>query len=535
MMVLAVIPVCEGSESLPNKNLRVINGKPMIYYAINNALKSKYITDTIVTTNSDEIITIAKQMGAMVKKRASNLSSPQVSVDEVVYDVRDVIDFSKYDYVVTMQPISPLLKVETLDSALKRCIENDLDTMISVTNSAQFYWKKESDEHYAPLIQKRMNKHQLPPFYKEAGAFFIAKSSCVKADSRIGQKLELYELDSDESLDVFTFGDLKQADNILSRKSVSFYVNGNNKRGLGHIYRVLQIADEFFTKPIIYYDVSQTQLKFFGQTKHQIIGVDGVDGLINSLKQNGCDILINDILSTDEEYMNKLKKALPELKIVNFEDEGSGAKYADIVFNALYDESMDTNVRSGSDYYVVPKLFLLCDPIEIKEKVETVLITFGGADPMNYTDAVLEIINNEKYKEINFVFIIGRAKKNFAELLQKSRDNIKILYDITNMPEVMIKCDIAFSARGRTGYELAVLGIPTISIAQNEREERHNFMSEKNGYIYIGYNPDRSIIEQTIDKLIFSTKNERKCMQQKMLSRDLRSGRKHIMNIIDNL
>lgn len=535
MKILAVIPVCEGSQTLPNKNLRVINGKPMIYYAINNARKSEYVTDIIVTTNSDEIITIAKQMGTMVKKRSSDLSSPRVSLDEVVFDVKDAVDFSQYDYIITMQPISPILRAATLDNAIRRCITQNYDTMISVADRAQYYWSKGTDGEYFPLISQRMNKHQLPPFYMETGAFLITRPSCIKPDTRIGKKCGLYELDSDEALDVFTFGDLKQADNILSRRSVAFYVNGNNVRGLGHIYRVLQLADEFFTKPDIYFDSTQTKAEFFGQTTYDVTPVDGVSGLINALKEKGCDILINDILSTDAEYMIKLKNALPRMKIVNFEDEGSGAEYADIVFNALYDESSSANVRAGADYYIVPKLFLLCDPIKIHEQVKNVLITFGGADPMNYTDIVLDIAKKEKYKDIHFTFVIGKAKKNFESLLSSNGGNIEMLYDISNMPEVMSRCDIALSARGRTGYELAVLGVPTISLAQNDREERHNFMSDKNGYLYIGYDPDKKTIEQAMDKLIFSDKSEREAMQKKMLSHDLRSGRKHIMNIIDNL
>ena len=60
-------------------------------------------------------------------------------------------------------------------------------------------------------------------------------------------------------------------------------------------------------------------------------------------------------------------------------------------------------------------------------------------------------------------------------------------------------------------------------------------MSDKNGYLYIGYDPGEAVIEQTLDKLAFSDKETRAEMQRKLLSHDLRSGRKHIMNIIDNL
>lgn len=535
MRILSIIPVCEGSQVLPNKNLRVISGKPMIYYAINNAKKSSYITDILVTTNSEEIITIARQLGVKVKRRDDYLSSIEISLEEVVYDVKSTFDFSEYDYVVTMQPISPLLKHTTLDSAIEYCISGDYDTVISVTNRAQYYWNMKGCGIPEPMIQQRMNKHQLPPFYAETGAFLITRSSCICKDTRIGEKCGLYEISGDEALDVFTFGDLKQADSILSRKTIAFYVNGNNNRGLGHIYRVLQLADEFFAKPDIYFDKNKTKREFFGCTMHNIIAVDGTAGLISAIKEKQYDVLINDILSTSAEYMKTLKTNFPEMRIVNFEDEGNGAEYADIVFNALYDESYAKNVKVGSYYYIAPKLFLMCDPIQIKEKVEKVLVTFGGADPMNYTDVVLEVAQKQKYNDIHFIFVLGKAKKGYEKLLSIHRDNFELLHNIDNMPEVMSKCDMAFSSRGRTGYELAILGIPTISIAQNEREERHNFMSEKNGYCYIGYNPEKELIEEALDKLVFSPQDERKLYQKKMLANNLRCGRKNIMNIIDNL
>lgn len=76
MKILAVIPACEGSKVFPNKNIRIVNGKPLIYYVINNAKNSKYIDDVIVTTNSSEIIGIAKQMGVMTKLRDDRLCNP---------------------------------------------------------------------------------------------------------------------------------------------------------------------------------------------------------------------------------------------------------------------------------------------------------------------------------------------------------------------------------------------------------------------------------------------------------------------------
>lgn len=535
MKILAIIPACEGSKNLPNKNLRIINGKPMIYYAIQNAKSSRYITDVLVTTNSKEILLIASQMGVIAKEREEALCSPTVSLDEVVYAVGKDIDLKKYSYVITMQSISPTLKVSTLDNAIKLCISNQYDTLISVTNRSNFYWRKEKDQISA-MQPVRMNKHSLPPFYMETGAFLMTKPQFITKNSRIGNRCELYELKEQEAIDVFSFGDLRQAENILSQKSVAFYVNGNNQRGMGHIYRVFQLADEFFSKPDIYYDINQTAREMFGETTHNLIPVDGVKDLYQKVAENKYDIFINDILSTTSEYMQELRTCNPYGKIINFEDEGPGAYLADLVFNALYEEKIAKNVKVGADYFIASKLFLLYEPIKIKEKVSNVLITFGGADPQNYTDRILKIIKNGNFSDITFWVVIGRAKKNYEELLYSNySDNIKLLYNINNMPEIMSKCDIAVTSRGRTGFELALLGIPAISIAQNERETKHDFMNESNGFIYLGKDPSNEMIELSMERLVSMNLSGRIEMQTKMLKRNLRNGRKHIMNLIDNL
>ena len=77
------------------------------------------------------------------------------------------------------------------------------------------------------------------------------------------------------------------------------------------------------------------------------------------------------------------------------------------------------------------------------------------------------------------------------------------MYDINNMPDVMSKCDVAISSRGRTGYELAILGIPTMVMAQNEQEVMHKFISKKNGFDYIGLHPTKQMICRHLDHILF--------------------------------
>ena len=532
--IVAVIPARANSKRIPNKNIRLLNNHPLVYYAIKNAINSKYITDVIVTTDSKEVETIAKQLGVKCLQRSPELCMDDTTLDAVVYDAIQDVDC---DYVITMQPTSPLLKLESLNSAIEFCISNQLDTVISVINYPRLGWKKENNQ-ITPGYKERLNFQYLPPYYQETGAFLISRRKVITNTNRIGKKIDLFEVSKEEAINIDTFQDLALANIILQKKTVGIYVNGNNKRGMGHIYRSLELADEFYSKPDIYFDRNQTDISVFGQTTHKLIPVDGLNELLDLIKEKNYDIFISDILSTSIDYMIALRRCIPNAKLVNFEDDGEGIYQADLVFNALYQKYDLPYVKSGEKYYIASKLFMFYQPIKICSTVRNVFISFGGADPQNYTDRLLEIITREekKYNDYYFYVVLGRAKLNVEKLMEYNKyPNIEVLYDIKNMPEIMSKCDIGVTSRGRTGYELAILGIPTIAMAQNKREEKHGFVSHENGFNYLGLNPSDLVIETNLNLYLNMTKEERQNQQDILLSKDLRNGRQRVMNLINSL
>lgn len=143
MRILAVIPARAGSKGIPNKNIRYVNGHPMIYYAVKNAIQSKYITDIVVSTDSHEVRIIAEQMGVQCRWRRPELCEDSVALDAVIYDAATSDDVP-YDYIVTMQPTSPTLLTATLDAAIKYTIEQNLDTVISAINKPHLSWREEN-------------------------------------------------------------------------------------------------------------------------------------------------------------------------------------------------------------------------------------------------------------------------------------------------------------------------------------------------------------------------------------------------------
>lgn len=223
-------------------------------------------------------------------------------------------------------------------------------------------------------------------------------------------------------------------------------------------------------------------------------------------------------------------------KLINFEDDGEGILKADLVFNALYRDGDLPQVKAGEKYYISGKTFMFYKPIQIKENVKRVFISFGGADPQNYSDRILKIVSGEEYRGYQFAVVLGRAKYNIDTLMEYNKyENIKVFYDVDNMPEIMSSCDIGITSRGRTGYELAILGIPSISMAQNHREEKHGFVCNENGFSYIGLNPEDEVIKATLDMYLKMSQKGRQHYQEMLLSHDLRGGRKRVMNLIRGL
>ena len=256
MKILAVIPARAGSKGIPNKNIRIVSGHPLIFYAIQNALASDYITDIVVSTDSPEVRIIAEQMGVSVRQRDASLCGDETTLDAVIYDA--IPQGERWDYIVTMQPTSPTLQRGTLDRAIQYAIRRGLDTVISGINAPRLSWGIR-DGKKMPNYAQRLNSGYLPPCYVETGAFMISKASVVTPCTRIGDAADIFEVPQDEAYHVETFEDLRCAAAVLGRQKVAIYVNGNNRRGIGHIYRALELADEFYVRPDIYYDINRSE------------------------------------------------------------------------------------------------------------------------------------------------------------------------------------------------------------------------------------------------------------------------------------
>jgi len=213
--ILAVITARAGSKRLPNKNILDLAGKPLIAWTIEAALKSEYIDKIIVSTDSKEIAGTAIQYGAEVPfMRPDNLATDEASSIEVI---RHTIDFFKgeYDYVLLLQPTSPLRQTTDIDSAIKQLKEN-VKAVVSVCETEHSpLWSNTLPENLsmASFIKpeiKNKRSQDLPKFYRLNGAIYITEINYFfKVNGFIGNKTKAYIMSKKNSIDIDTELDFK--------------------------------------------------------------------------------------------------------------------------------------------------------------------------------------------------------------------------------------------------------------------------------------------------------------------------------------
>ncbi|ODV49681.1 CMP-N-acetylneuraminic acid synthetase [Methanohalophilus euhalobius] len=494
--ILAIIPARGGSKGIPKKNIKLLAGKPLIAHTIESSLNSKYITKVVVSTEDEIISKISKLHGAEVIERKNELAEDHVPLDPVIYHT--LSEFEKkglrYDVIATIQPTSPLIKTKTIDEAIETFIEQDCDTLITVKAEPHLYWTKQ-DDVFIPLYSERKNRQYLEPLYKETGSMLISKREIVSESNRIGNKLHLYEVPSNEAIDIDNYQDWLIAENELNKKTIVFRVDGSPEIGMGHVFRALTLADKMFLNHNVYFLMDNDKklgIEKIKSSYYPLIVFNDKKEMYKKLNELNPDIVINDILDTEPKYISELKAM--GYFVVNYEDLGEGSDYADLVINSLYENTCPPdNHYYGYKYVCLRDEFQQISSKVVTESVNCILITFGGTDPNNLTLRTLKAIsklNNIKDIKINVIIGMGYSSKEelsaYAEKLVQEGFQINIKENVLMMAYEIYNADIVITSNGRTIYEITSIGTPFISIAQNERESKHLFVHFLRGIMYLG-------------------------------------------------
>lgn len=224
--ILAIIPARGGSKRLPNKNILKIGSKPLIAWSIEAAKKSKYIDNLIVSTDSQEIYDVANKYGANTPfLRPSELAQDDTrSIDVVIHALEFYKD--EYDYVILLQPTSPLRETSDIDGAIEHCFSKDATSVIGVCEVVHSpLWSNTLDASLSmdDFLDDKYNNSRsqdLPTYYRINGAFYMSKAKSVLENETFFVKKNIYAyiMTQDNSADIDTKLDFMVSEALINMK-----------------------------------------------------------------------------------------------------------------------------------------------------------------------------------------------------------------------------------------------------------------------------------------------------------------------------
>lgn len=208
MKILYVIPARGGSKGIPRKNIKPLNGKPLIYYSIDVARLLTTDDHICVSSDDDEIIKVVEDYGLKVPfKRPAYLATDTATTNDVLLHAIDFYESNGiyYDVLVLLQPTSPLRKASQVEKALS--LYNDsLDMVVSVKEShAASVICKENEKGFLEFCFNKSGsrRQDLSTYYEYNGAIYIINIERLKEKSLSGfTKIKKYVMDELSSVDI---------------------------------------------------------------------------------------------------------------------------------------------------------------------------------------------------------------------------------------------------------------------------------------------------------------------------------------------
>ncbi len=232
--ILAVIPARGGSKGVPRKNIKLLGGKPLVYYVLTAALKSTLIDYVAVSSEDEEILNIAKKIGKNNKKfilvkRPKSLAKDKTLTVPVVQHALEWVEKNKnlkFDHVAILQVTTPFLNENDIDKSIKKIIKTKADSIVSVNEINDTHPVKikkivgDALFQYAPGLKETIFRRQdLPLAYKRNGGIYLSKRDIIMKEGLMwGRVTRPYIMPPERSVDINSIIDFHLAEVILKHK-----------------------------------------------------------------------------------------------------------------------------------------------------------------------------------------------------------------------------------------------------------------------------------------------------------------------------
>ncbi len=212
-MNVAYIPVRGGSKSIPLKNIKIIHGKPLVYWVVKAACLCRFIDKVYVATDSSEISTVVNSFKIGIEKtvfeklivvgRSAESCTDQASTEFGLLEFATDYDFEN---IVLIQATSPLLTSEDLDGGFELFANEGVDSVLSVVENLRFFWNRDKNgDAYATNydIDNRPRRQDFNGTLMENGAFYItSKKALLQSRNRMSGKIKAYEMCQESAYEI---------------------------------------------------------------------------------------------------------------------------------------------------------------------------------------------------------------------------------------------------------------------------------------------------------------------------------------------
>lgn len=213
-MVPAIILARGGSKRIPKKNIIDFCGKPLVAWSIEHARGSRSVDKVFVSTDDGAIADVAKKYGAEVIERPADMASDtSTSEDALKHAIGEISKTEEIEYVVFLQPTSPLRESSDIDTAVKTARKEGADSLFSAARLGDFYLWKKLDGGLSSLNYDYKNRKRSQEFgeqFVENGSIYVFKPEVLLTyNNRMGGKISLslmelwksFEVDSPEDIE----------------------------------------------------------------------------------------------------------------------------------------------------------------------------------------------------------------------------------------------------------------------------------------------------------------------------------------------
>lgn len=228
MKVLGLIPARGGSKGVPKKNIRLVDGEPLIAYSIQIAKQSKLLSNIVVSTDSDEIIEISEELDCQTLRRNPENAQDHSKIDSVIHEVLNNLD-DEYDILVLLQPTSPIREPEDIDNVIRMFTDKNVDSVVSLVELEDIHparmYNLSQDLEMIPLEPEleRKRRQDLKPVYLRNGAIYAIRVPVFKATGKIiSENKRGYVMPESKWSNVDTERDL-----IITEALIKEWKNGN--------------------------------------------------------------------------------------------------------------------------------------------------------------------------------------------------------------------------------------------------------------------------------------------------------------------